>query len=95
VASPDGVAVDDPDVVSVRASVCAYASVHAAMVSTAIRVRLFISLWRQVAVKPISLSERYQKGLRETAVAGKRCKSIVCVANCHFVNYAAKRSFCR
>jgi hypothetical protein len=49
---------DDPDVVSVRASVWAYASVHAAMVSAAIRVRVLMTLWRQVAVKPISLSER-------------------------------------
>ncbi len=52
------VAVEDPDAMSVRASVWAYASVQAAMVSAAIRVRVLMSLWRQVAVKPISLSER-------------------------------------
>jgi len=40
------------------ASVWANASLHAAMVSAAIRVRVLMSLWRQVAVKPISLSER-------------------------------------
>jgi len=41
-------------VTSVRASVWAKASLHAAMVSTAIKVRVLMTLWRQVAVKPIS-----------------------------------------
>jgi hypothetical protein len=47
-----GLAVDDEgaDV----ASVCADAWLHAAIVSAAIRVRVLMSLWRQVAVKPIS-----------------------------------------
>jgi hypothetical protein len=49
--------VDDAGVTSVRASVWAYASVHAATVSAAIRVRVLRTLWRQVAVKPFSLSE--------------------------------------
>ncbi len=57
VASAAWVAVDDGAGASVRASVCANASLHAAMVSAAIRVRVLMTLWRQVAVKPISLSE--------------------------------------
>jgi len=59
VASAAWVAVADAEVASVLASVWANASLHAAMVSAAIRVRVFMTLWRQVAVKPISLSERF------------------------------------
>jgi hypothetical protein len=54
VASAVWAAVDDPEVASVRASVWANASLQAAMVSAAIRVRALMTLWRQVAVKPVS-----------------------------------------
>jgi hypothetical protein len=47
-----------PGDASIRASVWAEAWPHAAMVSAAIKVRVLMSLWRQVAVKPISPSER-------------------------------------
>jgi hypothetical protein len=65
-------AVDDAEPPpSVRASVWANAWLHAVIVSAAIRVLVLISLWRQVAVKPVSLSERFHYGFARYRCCGQ------------------------